>query len=128
MRHHAEVAGHALCPPCLQCLLLPTANINPIHSAGHYIKPGSENHSVELDLGIAHDDAIRCEATDRLLMKIDQLYIGLIERLEIIGLGRQAPCQDGVVGAELFGNGGVIDPLPNFGAREISQRLVGLHF
>ena len=126
--HQAEVTGHTLGPARLKCLIASPTNIDAIHGAGHHIKPGGENDGVELYFSVTDDYAVTRKVIDRLFMEIDQLHIGLIESLEIIGLRRQAPCQDGVVGAELFGNGGVIDPLPNFGAREISQRLVGLHF
>ena len=125
MRHHAEVTGYALGPSRLQCLIAPTANIDAIHGTGHHIKPRGENHCVEVDCGVTDHNAVGREVTDWLLMEIDLLHIGLIEGLEVIGLWRQAPGQDGIVGAELFGNGGVIDTLPNFCAREISQSLIG---
>ena len=88
MRHHAEVTGHILGPPRLQSLILPTANINTIHSAGHHIKTGGKNHGVELDFGVTDHNPVTCEATNWVLIEIDQFHIGLIERLQVIGLGR----------------------------------------
>ena len=100
--HHAEVTGHALSPSRFQCLIASTANVDAVHGAGHHIESGDANHGVELYFGVTDDNAVTREVTDRLFMEIDQLHIGLVECLGVVGLGRQAPCQNGIVGTELF--------------------------
>ena len=125
MGHHAQITREALSPAILERSVATTTDIDAIHCAGHHIKARRKNHRVQCDLFSSHHDAIRRETLDGSVVQIHQLHVVLIEDFKVVSLRRQTSGQNLVIRAELVGNRRVVDPLANFFASKLGQRLVG---
>ena len=96
----AEVGAGPTGPVVAQPLAAATDDVDLGQRARHRVEPGGEHDRVDVVVGVGGVDAGGVDGLDGCLTHADQLDVGSIERLKVVGVGADSLGADRVVGGD----------------------------
>ena len=122
-----EIVERPVRPFLLQALAITPPDIDGQQRPGHRVEAGRKDDRIKSKLPVARGDTGGGDRADRIGLDIDNLDIGLVEGLIIMGVETGALGADREFGrGQYVGDPAVLDHAADLAADKLRERLIGL--